>query len=99
MCIAVARRSGDAVEVPVFVLSCRVFGYGIEHAVMNHIKRVVRRDGERLVAWLVETPHNGPCRELLPASRFTREDDRFVHTGPDVGPDPAWLTVQRAAAG
>lgn len=99
VCIAVARRSGDAVEVPVFVLSCRVFGYGIEHAVMNHIKRVVRRDGERLVAWLVETPHNGPCRGFLPASGFTREDDRFVYTGSDVGPDPAWLTVQRAAAG
>ncbi len=99
VCVAVARRAGDAVEVPVFVLSCRVFGYGIEHAVMNHIKRVLRRAGERLVAWLVETPHNGPCRDFLPASGFARDGDRFVYAADDVGPDPAWLTVQCAAAG
>jgi FkbH-like protein len=97
--VAVVRRSGDVVEIPVFVLSCRVFGYGIEHAVMNHVKRVIRRDGERLVARLVETPHNGPCRDFLPASGFTREDDHFVYAGSVVGDDPAWLTVRRAAAG
>jgi FkbH-like protein len=99
VCVAVARRAADGLEIPVFVLSCRVFGYGIEQTVMNHIKRAVRRDGEALIGRLVETPHNGPCREFLPACGFTREGDRFVYAGSDVGPDPAWLTVERAAAG
>jgi FkbH-like protein len=98
VCIAVARRTPQAVEIPVFVLSCRVFGYGIEHAVMNHIKRAIRRNGEPLVARLVETAHNAPCHDFLPANGFLREADRFVCAGSDVGADPAWLTVERAVA-
>lgn len=96
--IAVARRTGDGVQVPVFVLSCRVFGYGIERAVMNHIKRTLARDGEPLVARLVVTPHNGPCHEFLPQNGFSREGDAFVfRAGQEIDADPPWLTVDAPA--
>jgi FkbH-like protein len=99
VCIAVVRRTADGVQVPVFVLSCRVFGYGIERAVMNHIKRTLARDGERLVARLVVTPHNGPCHDFLPQNGFAREGDAFVfRAGQEIEADPPWLTVDAPPA-
>ena len=97
VCVAVARRDGGGVQVPVFVLSCRVFGYGIEQAVMNHLKRTVLGEGEPLVARLVVTPHNGPCHDFLPRSGFAREGDAFVFRGREVDADPPWLTIDAPA--
>jgi FkbH-like protein len=98
VCIAVARRSARGVEIPVFVLSCRVFGYGIERAVMNHIKRAVRRNGEPIVSRLVVTPHNAPCHDFLPENGFTRDGDTFVFNGTDGAADPPWLAIEAVAA-
>src|SRR5262249_27232523 len=78
VCIAVARRIARGLAIPVFVLSCRVFGYGIERAVMNHIKRVLGRNDEPLIARLVVTPHNAPCHDFLASNGFSREGDGFV---------------------
>jgi FkbH-like protein len=97
VCVAVARRTADGVHVSAFVLSCRVFGYGIEDAVMNHIKRTVLGEGEPLVARLVVTPHNGPCHEFLPRNGFAREGDVFVYRGREVDADPPWLTIDAPA--
>ena len=98
VCVAVARHAATtAVEVPVFVLSCRVFGYGIEHAVMNHIKRTVRRDGERRGR---AAGRDAAQRAVpgVPACERIHARGRSVRIrGADVGPDPAWLTVERAA--
>ena len=35
VCVAVTRDTADRVEIPIFVLSCRVFGYGVETALLN----------------------------------------------------------------
>ncbi len=96
VCIAVARRTARGMEIPVFVLSCRVFGYGIERAVMNHIKRVLRRNGEALLTRLVVTPHNAPCHDFLPSNGFSREDDTFVFSGSEGEADPPWLAIDAA---
>jgi FkbH-like protein len=98
VCIAVAQRTGARVEVPVFVLSCRVFGYGIERAVMNHIKRTILQDGDTLVTRLVVTPHNGPCHDFLPQNGFVREGDTFVFRGSRATADPPWLAIDVAPA-
>jgi FkbH-like protein len=98
VCIAVARRNSGAVEIPVFVLSCRVFGYGIERAVMNHIKRAVRRNGEPIVSRLVVTPHNAPCHEFLPQNGFARDGDLFVFSGSERATDPPWLAIEALPA-
>jgi FkbH-like protein len=98
VCIAVTRRSSRGVEIPVFVLSCRVFGYGIERAVMNHIKRAVRRNGEPIVARLVVTAHNAPCHDFLPLNGFRREGEAFVCSGTDGAADPPWLAIEAVRA-
>jgi len=96
VCVAVARRTARGLEIPVFVLSCRVFGYGIERAVMNHIKRVLRRSDEPLLARLVVTPHNAPCHEFLSSNGFSREGDWLVFRGAVGEADPPWLAIDAA---
>lgn len=94
VCVAVARHTERGLEVPVFVLSCRVFGFEIERAVMNHIKRSVRRETEPIVARLVVTPHNGPCHAFLPRNGFEPAGEAFIFAGTAADPDPPWLAVE-----
>jgi FkbH-like protein len=95
VCVAVVRRTDPEVELLLFVLSCRVFGYEIERAVMNYIKRSLRRDAEPIVARLVVTPHNGPCHEFLPRNGFepAAGGEVFTFHGASAVSDPPWLAV------
>jgi hypothetical protein len=79
-------------------LSCRVFGNGIERAVMNHIKRAVRRNGEPIVSRLVVIAHNAPCHDFLPQNGFARDGDAFVFSGTDGAADPPGLAIEAVAA-
>jgi FkbH-like protein len=96
--VAVTRETPEKVEILVFVLSCRVFGYGIERALLNFIRRSAgHRDGSRgkpLLGHYKETTYNQPCRNLYPESGFVWEDDAWVYrSGPDPA-DPDWLSVE-----
>ena len=82
------------------MLSCRVFGYGIERAVLNHLKGVAAQRGlRRVVGRHVETPYNAPCRCFLADNGFRAEDGAWCF---DVGnaspPDAAWLSISVATA-
>jgi FkbH-like protein len=89
--VLICQTLSDRVEIPIFVLSCRVFGYGIETALLNHVKRCA--GGKAVVGFLVETPANPPCRETYKKHGFLSEDGRrWVFRG-EAGVDPGWLTV------
>ena len=42
ICVLLLDLNGPTVSIQAFVLSCRVFGYGIEDAVLNAVKRLAR---------------------------------------------------------
>jgi FkbH-like protein len=90
--------SGTSFSIPTFVLSCRVFGYGIEDAVLNAVKRLSARAGNGrgplpIRGAFKETPHNEPCRAVYPKNGFTRDGDAWVLAAPAAPADPAWLTI------
>lgn len=94
--VAVARWDEASLSIPVFVLSCRVFGYGIETVLLNAMKRLAHRpDGGRLPirGAYRETPHNAPCKSTYPDHGFSWDGDTWTYDGPEVPADPAWLTV------
>jgi FkbH-like protein len=93
ICIAVAHEQADRVEIPVFVLSCRVFGYGIENVVVNAVKRLARRHGVGVVAPFKETPHNEPCRKVYPKNGFIWDGNVWTWSGDSAIKDPAWLKI------
>jgi FkbH-like protein len=89
--------SGPSVSIPAFVLSCRVFGYGIEDAVLNAVKRLARAGNGNgpmpIRGAFKETPHNEPCRAVYPSNGFTFDGESWILAEPDSPTDPAWLTV------
>jgi predicted enzyme involved in methoxymalonyl-ACP biosynthesis len=94
-CVAVARFQGDRLELLPFVLSCRVFGYGIERGVLNHLKRVAAQRGlRRIVGRYVETPHNSPCKTFLADNGFRDEDGIWCYDVDGTPPvDVPWLRI------
>lgn len=97
--ILVAHPREDKLEIPIFVLSCRVFGYGIEQALLNHLKRVARSaraDGTPLplVGLYQKTLHNEPCRTVYPANGFSWHETAWLYEDHDgVLDDPEWLAI------
>jgi FkbH-like protein len=89
--------TGGALAIPVFVLSCRVFGYGIEDAVLGAVRRLARAGvgggAMSIRGAFTATPHNEPCREVYPRNGFTFDGESWVLTDVDSPRDPAWLTV------
>lgn len=92
----IVRRIAEGLEIPVFVLSCRVFGFGIEYALLNAVGELAG-PGCRLVARYKETPHNVPCREFYAKAGLRREENGWVGTIGDLKATPAWLTIEGLA--
>ncbi len=57
---------GDTLIIDTFVLSCRVLGRGVEHAVMAHLGQVALRRGLRTIqANFIPTARNRPAEQFL----------------------------------
>jgi FkbH-like protein len=97
VCALLLDLGGLEAAIPVYVLSCRVFGYGIEDAVLNAVKRLARASNGHapmpIRGAFKETPHNEPCRDMYPRNGFVRDGESWVRAEPDSPQDPAWLTV------
>ena len=97
ICVALLDLAGSEIQITVFVLSCRVFGYGIEDVVLNAIKRlallVPGGAPKSIRGSYRETSHNAPGRSMYPRNGFTRDGDSWICTPNDAPKDPTWLTV------
>ena len=60
-------RHSDRIEIPIFVLSCRAFGFGIEHALLNAVGTLARADC-LVVGHSKETQFNQLSQQFYPAS-------------------------------
>ena len=90
--VAVVEETTRGVEIPVFVLSCRVFGYGMENALLNRIKSW--RPSRVIYGHFKETPHNQPCHKVYPENGFTWDGSCWTFRGGEPIADPLWLTVE-----
>ena len=89
----IIERGATSLEIHQWVLSCRVFGYGIETAMLNDLKQIARALNLNLRGTLVATAQNGPCQDIYPRNGFVSENGGWVFAGGSKIPDPSWLTV------
>lgn len=93
--VLVAQREGGRLTIPTYVLSCRVFGYGMEFAILEEARKLAL-PGESLFGLFRETEHNQPCREVYPQAGFHAVPDGWQLDAADGAPikQVAWLQVR-----
>jgi FkbH-like protein len=60
-----------------FVLSCRVIGLRVEHALLKHVLADMATRKSQVRAEVIETPRNGPARHLYADNGFVIENDQI----------------------
>ena len=92
--VMVLEQAGNTLNIAVWVLSCRVFGFGIETAMLNQVQRIADRlEIRNLRGLLVETPNNQPCRNVYASNGFVSNGKDWQPQVLETPPDPAWLSV------
>jgi FkbH-like protein len=93
--IAVVAPYEDRVEIPVFVLSCRAFGYGVESAMLAEIVRrcEVAHFGKPVLGYFRSTTQNHPCRNMYVDHGFTLHDGAFRWNGSPL-PGVPWAKIR-----
>jgi FkbH-like protein len=96
VCVSVVTLDAERAEIPVFVLSCRVFGYGVETAMLNEIGRRCGIGEQRkvLLGHYRSTNQNHPCRNMYTDHGFDLVEDAFVWTGSPALPSVPWAEVR-----
>jgi len=95
-CVAVAECTPTEMRILPFVLSCRVFGFGIEYGVMNHLREIARQRGvQRMIGRYKATPQNTPRKDFFLSSGFLQVDDEVWSSDTAAGSfsTPEWLKV------
>ncbi|HLW71094.1 MAG TPA: HAD-IIIC family phosphatase [Candidatus Binataceae bacterium] len=88
------ETGGPAIEIIAWVMSCRVFGFGIEVAMLNHLKRLAAEiRASSLHGYFTPTDSNDPCRDVYPANGFVWDGVKWVCAGDRVAADPQWLAI------
>jgi FkbH-like protein len=90
-------RHFDRIEIPVFVLSCRAFGFGIEYALLNAV-RMLAPDDCLVVGHYKETQFNQVCRQFYPASGMRWDGSRWSARIGELHAAPRWLTIENTLA-
>jgi FkbH-like protein len=92
--VCVAQFKDGALEVQIFVLSCRVFGYGVETVMLRELEKdAIDRFGERKVrGFFVPTAHNGPSKDFFVRHGYLEREGAWVSTDSrGEAPEPNWF--------
>jgi FkbH-like protein len=99
--IAIVTFNADHVRIPVFVLSCRVFGYGVETALLSEAVRRAKHKGgnESLPGPVIgdykANAQNHPCRNMYRDHGFTLDNDVYKWNGLPAFPDVPWAQIRQ----
>ena len=74
--VLIARRGADALDLDTWLMSCRVFGRGVEDLAFDRLLAAAKERGvRRITARYVPSAKNEPVRGLLPGLGFAQQAD------------------------
>ncbi len=76
--VLIAKEHDDTVNVELFVLSCRVFGYDAEAVILNEVKAFARSKGKPVTGTIIETMYNAPCRKVFENNGFNDQNGSWL---------------------
>jgi FkbH-like protein len=92
--VCVAEFKADALEVQIFVLSCRVFGFGIETMLLRELEKDSKeRFGEvKVRGYFVPTANNAPSKDFFARHGYQQHGDAWIFSGAQGdAPEPIWF--------
>jgi len=96
--VLVYEQKENSIDILVFVLSCRVFGYKVDVAILNEIKRQARQMGVQSIRGeYIATASNLPCSLVYSDAMFSKKENYWeypVNIDIDIDIyDPVWLKL------
>jgi FkbH-like protein len=92
--VCVAEFKADALEVQIFVLSCRVFGFGVETMLLRELEKDAKeRFGEvKVRGFFVPTANNAPSKDFFARHGYVQRDGVWIFSGAQGdAPEPVWF--------
>jgi FkbH-like protein len=96
VCVAIVTETGGQAEISAFVLSCRVFGYGVESAMLKEIARrcSVGSRCSSLVGHFKSNAQNHPCRNMYPDHGFVNDGQGTRWVSTSALPEVPWAEIR-----
>jgi FkbH-like protein len=94
--VLVIERTEGGLDIPVFVLSCRAFGFGMERALLEEARRLAGW-GQALTGAFRSTDHNQPCHPVYPKAGFVEVEGgwRMESASAATIAVAPWLSIDR----
>jgi FkbH-like protein len=92
--VCVAEFKDDALEVQVFVLSCRVFGFGVETILLRELEKDAKeRFGEvKVRGFFIPTANNAPSKDFFARHGYMQCNGAWGFSGTKGdAPEPSWF--------
>jgi FkbH-like protein len=92
--VCVAEFKADVLEVQIFVLSCRVFGFGVETMLLHELEKDAKeRFGEvKVRGFFIATAHNAPSKDFFARHGYQQRDNAWIFSGEqDDALKPTWF--------
>jgi FkbH-like protein len=92
--VCVAEFKADALEVQIFVLSCRVFGFGVETMLLRELEKDAKeRFGEvKVRGFFVSTANNAPSKDFFARHGYVQREGAWIFSNAQGdAPEPVWF--------
>jgi FkbH-like protein len=92
--VCVAAFKEDALEIQIFVLSCRVFGYGVETVLLRELEKDAKqRFGDvKICGYFVPTAHNAPSADFFKQHGYIERGGTWLSSeAQGTAPEPNWF--------
>jgi FkbH-like protein len=93
VCILIIQQEKNFLDILTFVLSCRVFGYGIEKAMLNQLKSFALNRNLPIRGRYLPTERNQPCEHVFRDNFFEFSEDYWYWKGNYIEENDSWLKI------